>query len=158
MFLTLFAVAVVVVRVKALVAHGTPQALSGMLGSRDAGSQRRDLNSVPCLNPEGADQVRICSFRGAPPPGQSSSVAAAVWRGCWCADCCCRHPSIFQASGIAEVVKYGLIKDSEFFRWQEGCMEDMAARDAGVLAEAVERSCINKANVRRRILFVLFSV
>ncbi|CAM9249425.1 unnamed protein product [Ectocarpus sp. 13 AM-2016] len=51
------------------------------------------------------------------------------------------------ASGIAEVVKYGLIKDSEFFRWQEGCMENMAARDAGVLAEAVERSCINKANV-----------
>eukprot|EP00903_Cladosiphon_okamuranus_P012199 g11442.t1 len=51
------------------------------------------------------------------------------------------------SSGIAEVVKYGLIKDSEFFQWQEGCMETMAARDAGVLAEAVERSCINKALV-----------
>lgn len=45
------------------------------------------------------------------------------------------------------MVKYGLIKDSEFFEWQEGCMETMAARDAGVLAEAVERSCINKAKV-----------
>lgn len=53
-----------------------------------------------------------------------------------------------KASGIAEVVKYGLIKDSEFFEWQEGCMEGMAARDEGVLAEAVERSCVNKAEVR----------
>lgn len=51
------------------------------------------------------------------------------------------------ASGIAEVVKYGLIKDSEFFEWQEGCMEKMANRDSAVLAEAVERSCINKALV-----------
>ncbi|CAM9259318.1 unnamed protein product, partial [Hapterophycus canaliculatus] len=51
------------------------------------------------------------------------------------------------ASGIAEVVKYGLIKDSEFFEWQEGCMEAMAARDPAVLAEAVERSCVNKAKV-----------
>lgn len=60
------------------------------------------------------------------------------------------------------MVKYGLIKDSEFFEWQEGCMESMAARDAGVLAEAVERSCVNKAQVKwkrslaslRRILLV----
>lgn len=43
------------------------------------------------------------------------------------------------------MVKYGLIKDHEFFEWQEGCMEGMVARDAGILAEAVERSCINKA-------------
>lgn len=53
-----------------------------------------------------------------------------------------------QASGIAEVVKYGLIKDGEFFEWQESCMEKMAARDEMVLAEAVERSCVNKAKVR----------
>eukprot|EP00904_Undaria_pinnatifida_P013521 jgi/Undpi1/929/HiC_scaffold_10.g04393.m1 len=51
------------------------------------------------------------------------------------------------ASGIAEVVKYGLIKDGEFFEWQESCMEKMAARDEMVLAEAVERSCVNKAKV-----------
>lgn len=44
-------------------------------------------------------------------------------------------------------MKYGLIKDSEFFVWQEECVEKMAARDAEVLAEAVERSCVNKALV-----------
>ena len=59
-----------------------------------------------------------------------------------------RYPKA-QASGIAEVVKYGLIKDSAFFEWQEGCMEKMAARDEMVLAEAVERSCVNNAEVRR---------
>ena len=47
------------------------------------------------------------------------------------------------------MVKYGLIKDSEFFEWQEACMEKMAARDEMVLAEAVERSCVNKAEVSR---------
>ena len=54
---------------------------------------------------------------------------------------------VLKASGIAEVVKYGLIKDGDFFTWQEGCMERMAARDPAVLAEAVERSCVNKAKV-----------
>lgn len=52
-----------------------------------------------------------------------------------------------KASGIAEVVKYGLIRDADFFQWQESCMERMAARDPVVLAEAVERSCVNKAEV-----------
>lgn len=66
-----------------------------------------------------------------------------------------RYPPAKKASGIAEVVKYGLIKDSEFFEWQEGCMETMAARDAGVLAEAVERSCINKARVCPRCWLIL---
>ncbi|CAN0486434.1 unnamed protein product, partial [Discosporangium mesarthrocarpum] len=51
------------------------------------------------------------------------------------------------ASGIAEVVKYGLIRDPDFFTWQEGCMEDMVGREPSVIAEAVERSCINKAEV-----------
>lgn len=50
------------------------------------------------------------------------------------------------------MVKYGLIRDSAFFEWQEGCMKGMADRDAGVLAEAVERSCVNKAEARLCVL------
>ena len=50
-------------------------------------------------------------------------------------------------AGIAEVIKYGLIRDADFFRWQEGVMEDMVRGDASVLAEAVDRSCVNKAEV-----------
>ena len=51
------------------------------------------------------------------------------------------------ASGIAEVTKYGLIRDAEFFEWQEENMEAMLSRDAKALAYAVKRSCENKAEV-----------
>ncbi|XP_077231021.1 3-dehydroquinate synthase [Tasmannia lanceolata] len=51
------------------------------------------------------------------------------------------------ASGIAEVVKYGLIRDAEFFEWQEKNMQALLARDPSVLAYAIKRSCENKAEV-----------
>lgn len=51
------------------------------------------------------------------------------------------------ASGIAEVVKYGLIRDAEFFEWQEKNMEALLARDPNALAFAIKRSCENKAEV-----------
>lgn len=51
------------------------------------------------------------------------------------------------ASGIAEVIKYGLIKDAAFFEWQEENMDAILGRDPAVLAEAVKRSCENKAAV-----------
>merc|ERR1719199_1775525 len=51
------------------------------------------------------------------------------------------------ASGIAEVVKYGLIRDAEFFEWQEANMAKLLARDPAALAFAIERSCVNKAEV-----------
>ncbi|KAJ6836828.1 putative 3-dehydroquinate synthase, chloroplastic [Iris pallida] len=51
------------------------------------------------------------------------------------------------ASGIAEVVKYGLIRDPEFFRWQEKNMQSLLARDPSALAHAIKRSCENKAEV-----------
>ena len=50
-------------------------------------------------------------------------------------------------SGIAEVVKYGLIRDSEFFGWLEENMEKLLGRDNAVVAETVLRSCQNKAAV-----------
>ncbi|XVF62209.1 hypothetical protein PTKIN_Ptkin08bG0199000 [Pterospermum kingtungense] len=51
------------------------------------------------------------------------------------------------ASGLAEVIKYGLIRDAEFFEWQEKNMEKLLARDPDALAYAIKRSCENKAEV-----------
>lgn len=50
-------------------------------------------------------------------------------------------------AGIAEVIKYGLIRDPAFFAWLEEHMEALVARDADALAYAIERSCRNKAEV-----------
>ncbi|KAG8478152.1 hypothetical protein CXB51_027938 [Gossypium anomalum] len=51
------------------------------------------------------------------------------------------------ASGLAEVIKYGLIRDAEFFEWQEKNMEKLIARNPNALAYAIKRSCENKAEV-----------
>ena len=50
-------------------------------------------------------------------------------------------------SGIAEVIKYGLIKDKELFEWLEDNMEKILERDPGATRYAVKRSCENKAEV-----------
>eukprot|EP00245_Coleochaete_scutata_P002804 TRINITY_DN13935_c0_g1_i1.p2 TRINITY_DN13935_c0_g1~~TRINITY_DN13935_c0_g1_i1.p2 ORF type:complete len:255 (+),score=58.51 TRINITY_DN13935_c0_g1_i1:690-1454(+) len=49
------------------------------------------------------------------------------------------------ASGIAEVVKYGLIRDAELFEWVEANMEKIMSRDPAVLAYGIRKSCENKA-------------
>jgi len=51
------------------------------------------------------------------------------------------------SSGLAEVIKYGLINDPEFFTWLEQKMPALRAREPDVLAEAIERSCVDKANL-----------
>jgi 3-dehydroquinate synthase len=51
------------------------------------------------------------------------------------------------SAGLAEVIKYGLIRDLPFFEWLEGNIEKLLARDAHALAYAVKRSCENKAEV-----------
>ena len=51
------------------------------------------------------------------------------------------------SAGIAEVIKYGLIRDIPFCEWLEANMDKLLARDDDVLAEAIERSCQNKADV-----------
>jgi len=51
------------------------------------------------------------------------------------------------SSGIAEVIKYGLIRDTEFLQWLEHNIEKLIDRDADALAYAIERSCQNKAEV-----------
>ena len=50
-------------------------------------------------------------------------------------------------SGIAEIIKYGLIRDSELFQWLEDNMEKILERDPAATRYAVKRSCENKAEV-----------
>jgi len=50
-------------------------------------------------------------------------------------------------AGIAEVIKYGLIRDPAFFQWLQANMSRLLGRDPAALSEAIERSCRNKAEV-----------
>lgn len=51
------------------------------------------------------------------------------------------------SAGLAEVIKYGLIRDNEFFEWLENNIETLLARDNQALAYAIEKSCLNKAEI-----------
>src|SRR5690242_746806 len=50
-------------------------------------------------------------------------------------------------SGLAEVIKHGLIRDAEFFTWLEANMGRLLARDADALVHAVLRSVAIKAEI-----------
>lgn len=51
------------------------------------------------------------------------------------------------SAGLAEVIKYGLIRDTAFLGWLEETIEPLAACDSKALAEAIFRSCACKADV-----------
>ncbi len=51
------------------------------------------------------------------------------------------------SAGLAEVIKYGLICNLEFFHWLEKNMQALLARDSDALAYAIEVSCQTKAEV-----------
>lgn len=50
-------------------------------------------------------------------------------------------------AGIAEVIKYGLIRDMPFLEWLEVNIEKLLSRDTAALQYAIARSCQNKAEV-----------
>lgn len=50
-------------------------------------------------------------------------------------------------AGLAEVIKYGLIRDLPFLEWLECNIEKLLAKDAEALGYAIHRSCRNKAEV-----------
>ncbi len=56
-------------------------------------------------------------------------------------------PDAELAAGLAEVIKYGLIRDLPFLGWLESNMESLVGRDTDALIEAILRSCQNKAEV-----------
>jgi 3-dehydroquinate synthase len=51
------------------------------------------------------------------------------------------------SAGLAEVIKYGLIRDPQFFEWLEEHMADLLARAPEALAYAIRRSCEIKAEI-----------
>lgn len=51
------------------------------------------------------------------------------------------------SAGMAEVIKYGLICDAEFFSWLEENMVDLMALEQEKISDAIYRSCLAKANV-----------
>jgi 3-dehydroquinate synthase len=51
------------------------------------------------------------------------------------------------AAGMAEVIKYGLIRDRPFLDWLDANMAAINNREPDVLIEVIRRSCANKAEV-----------
>jgi len=50
-------------------------------------------------------------------------------------------------AGLAEVIKYGLIIDADFFHWLESNIDLLLQRDKPTLAYAIELSCVSKARI-----------
>ncbi len=50
-------------------------------------------------------------------------------------------------AGLAEVIKYGLIDDPEFFSWLETNLDNLLALEPASLTQAVTRCCENKARI-----------
>lgn len=50
-------------------------------------------------------------------------------------------------AGMAEVIKYGLLGDADFFEWIEAHLTGLLDRDTDLMAEAVRRSCDHKARI-----------
>jgi 3-dehydroquinate synthase len=51
------------------------------------------------------------------------------------------------SAGLAEVIKYGLIRDRPFLAWLEANLEALLARAPAALTEAIARSCRAKAEI-----------
>jgi 3-dehydroquinate synthase len=51
------------------------------------------------------------------------------------------------AAGLAEVIKYGVIVDADFFAWLEDHIGDLIELEPGALAYAIRRSCEIKAAI-----------
>lgn len=50
-------------------------------------------------------------------------------------------------SGLAEVIKYGLIRDLPFLGWLENHLEELLRKDPAALEKAIYHACRNKAEV-----------
>ena len=51
------------------------------------------------------------------------------------------------SAGLAEVIKYGLIYDSEFFLWLQKNIQQIVSNDPAAVAHVVQRSCAIKAEI-----------
>ena len=62
-------------------------------------------------------------------------------------DCLATLPDTELSAGLAEVIKYGLIRDPIFFEWLEQNINNLLIKESDALIEAIIRSCKNKASV-----------
>ncbi len=62
-------------------------------------------------------------------------------------DCLRTLPARELAAGMAEVIKYGAIRDERFLAWLEARMDALVARDPDALAHAIHSSCTIKAQI-----------
>lgn len=62
-------------------------------------------------------------------------------------DCLTTLPPRELASGLAEVIKYGIILDGEFFTWLENNLDALLALDETAMAWCIRRCCELKADV-----------
>ena len=62
-------------------------------------------------------------------------------------DCLDSLKELELSAGLAEVIKYGLIRDPIFFEWLEQNINNLLRKDPDALIEAIIRSCKNKASV-----------
>tara|TARA_R110000764_G_scaffold33224_5_gene74571 strand:- start:39937 stop:41016 length:1080 start_codon:yes stop_codon:yes gene_type:complete len=51
------------------------------------------------------------------------------------------------SAGLAEIIKYGFIRDAQFLAWLESNMPALRALDSQLITEAIQRSCAIKAEV-----------
>ncbi len=51
------------------------------------------------------------------------------------------------SAGLAEIIKYGLIRDPAFLEWLEGNMTSLRRLDSDAVTQAIARSCAIKAEV-----------
>lgn len=51
------------------------------------------------------------------------------------------------SAGLAEVIKYGLIRDLPFFEWLEDNIEKLLRLDSESISYAIKKSCQNKADI-----------
>lgn len=82
-------------------------------------------------------------------PGGKNMLGAFYQPGCVLIDTDVLNslPEREFSAGLAEVIKYGLIWDGEFFSWLEGNMSALRAKDQEALVLAIKKSCEIKAVV-----------
>ena len=62
-------------------------------------------------------------------------------------DCLKTLPARELSSGLAEVIKYGIILDGDFFNWLEENLDALLAQDGAAMAYCIRRCCEIKAEV-----------
>jgi 3-dehydroquinate synthase len=62
-------------------------------------------------------------------------------------DCLRTLPDRELSAGMAEVIKYGAIRDTAFFAWLEANIDALMARDPAALTHAIHESCRIKAEI-----------